>query len=530
MKYFVLITVFLLSFQLNAADKNVVIDSKVKEATVFQRGAQITRTAKQFLTPGSYFLVFDELTFNIESASVQVEGKGEFTILSVSHQRNYMREIKQSEQIKILTDSIEVISEELAILRGLRSVYQEEKSMINTNKKIMYGTTTGFAIEDLEEMSDFFRTRLSEILNMQLEINQKEKRFQTSLNKLNSQLAQLKRGNNQSSEIVVEVAVKKNTPASFVLKYFVPQAGWTPIYDIRASGPDQKIKLAYNAQVFQSTGINWENVKLKLSTSNPTQRTDKPVVSPYVLRFVGNMPRGDYYQSNVRTPRAKLESAGVMAESDAGTAASATLVTESQLNINFEIDIPYNIPSDNKKHTVNVKNEELDADYYYYAAPKYSDKTLLIASIGGWEKYQLISGQASIYYQGTFLGKTFIDARNTKDKLDISFGEDRQVVVKRTRIEDYCDSKLIGNNKKENIGLAISAKNTKSKSIKLIIEDQIPISSNKEIEVTLEDQGDAELDEKSGTLKWQFELKPAQTVKREFKYIVKFPKDKKVNL
>ena len=94
MKYFVLITVFLLSFQLNAADKNVVIDSKVKEATVFQRGAQITRTAKQFLTPGSYFLVFDELTFNIESASVQVEGKGEFTILSVSHQRNYMREIK----------------------------------------------------------------------------------------------------------------------------------------------------------------------------------------------------------------------------------------------------------------------------------------------------------------------------------------------------------------------------------------------------------------------------------------------------
>lgn len=521
----------LLFLGLKAEDQNIVIESEIKEATVFMRGAQITREAKKFLTPGTYFLVFDGLTMNVNPSSVQVEGKGDFTILSVSHQRNYLKGMKENEKIALLEDTLESLNEDLNYELGMRSVYKEERNMIVTNRKIEPGEELGFAIEDLEEMSEFFRNRLRDIMMKQKEINRKEKELREEIRRINGQLSQLRTGNKQSSEIVVEVAVKKNTPASFKLKYYVPNAGWNPVYDLRASGPDKKIQLDYNAQVYQSTGIDWKKVKLELSTSNPTQRTNKPEVNPWVLRFIGNVQKGMTYQSNRNAPLA-LQEIAVVAD-DAGSAqtvASQTTVAESQLNINFKIDIAYNIPSDNKRHTVNVRQEELEADYYYFAAPKYSDKTFLVASVGGWEKYQLLSGQASIYYQGVYLGKTYINANNTNAKLDISFGEDKQVVVKRKRIEDYCESKMIGNNKKENIGLELSVKNTKSTKIKLVLKDQIPISSNKEITVELEESGGAQHDEQTGTLSWEYELAPSESKKHEFKYIVKYPKDKSINL
>jgi len=530
MKKIILIVLTLFSFGVYAEEENIVIDSEIKEATVFLRGAQITREAKKFLTPGTYFLVFDGLTQNVNPSSVQVEGKGDFTILSVSHQRNYLKGLKESGQIKLLMDTLETLNAELSYQRGMRAVYQEEKSMIIVNKKIDYGTQTGFAIEDLEEMAEFYRNRLKDLMLKQEEITRTERELNTEIQRINGQLSQLRSGNNRTSEIVVEVAVKKNTPASFKLKYFIQNAGWTPVYDLRSSGPSEKMKLDYNAQVYQSTGIDWKKVKLELSTSNPTQRTNKPEVQPWILRFTGNTQKISY-ESNRSTPIALSETIAVAADdAGAGSVAALTTVTESQININFKIDILYNIPSDNKMHTVNVRNIDLDAEYYYYSAPKYSDKTFLIASVSGWEKHQLLSGQASIYFQGVYLGKTYIDASNTAEKLDISLGEDKQIVVKRKRIEDYCDSKLIGSNKKENIGLEIIAKNTKSTKIKLVIKDQIPVSSNKEIEVELEESGDASLDEKTGIMNWEYELAPGASNKHQFKYIVKYPKDKRINL
>lgn len=527
--FLILSFIFLSLFSIAEEDNTLVIDSEIKEATVFLRGAQITRTAKKFLTPGTYFLVFDGLTVNVDQNSIQVEGKGDFTILSVSAQRNYLRELRESKKIRILEDSLEFLTSDLNYQLGLRSVYSEEKDMILTNKKIDSGRETGFAIEDLEEMAEFFRNRLKDLMKKQAEISANEKEIRQKMSKIQGELNQLKQGNSHTSEIVVEVAVSKNTPASFTLKYYVPQAGWVPVYDIRASGPNEKIALDYNAQVYQSTGIDWKQVKLTLSTSNPTERNEKPVMNPWRLYFMGNANPGQLYESN-RATQFALKSVANDEAGVAATAADFTSVSESQLNINFKIDIPYNVPSDNKKHTVNVRKVTLAADYSYFASPKLSPKTFLVATVSGWEKHQLLSGSASIYFQGVYLGSTYIDAANTNAKLEVSLGEDKQVVVKRKRIEDYCESKMIGNAKKENLGIEIEVKNTKSSKIKLVVIDQIPISSNKEIEVVLEEQGGAELDEQSGELKWTYELAPSEGKSMQFKYIVKYPKDKRINL
>jgi uncharacterized protein (TIGR02231 family) len=147
-----------------------------------------------------------------------------------------------------------------------------------------------------------------------------------------------------------------------------------------------------------------------------------------------------------------------------------------------------------------------------------------------WAKYGLLSGQTNIYFNGTFVGKTYINASQTTNELPISMGIDKQITVKRERLEDFCESKLIGSNKKETIGIETTVKNTKSKTVIVIVKEHIPISSNSDIEVNLLEKSNAKYNAKTGMLSWKLELEPGASQAVIFKYEVKYPKDRKVNL
>lgn len=517
--------------------------SKIEEVTVFLSSAQIKSKAEKTVEPGTTTLVFENLSRNIDPNSIQVEGLGAFTILSVTHRMNYLNDSKKPQNIIALGDSLEALKTKLELNQGLVNIYEQEKTLLDANKNIK-GQNATLMAEDIEDVADFFRLRMSDIMLKKIELAKIQKELNEKLNRVQNQLNEFNAKRNQpTSEVVVEVSAEAKVNARFSITYVVYTAGWNPGYDLRAKDTQSPVTLAYKANVYQNTGMDWENVKLVLSTGNPTQSGTKPQMQPWLLNFQTRTfsPGGSYKDkpskaAGIAEPSMSNRAYDFKTEDEevylppASTAAEYTKLTESQLNMEFSIKIPYTIPDDGKPHTVQIQNISLPAIYEYYAAPKLDKEAFLLARISGWDAYNLLSGEANIFYEGTFTGKSFINTQITKDTLDISLGRDKNIVITRNRIKDFTEKKIIGGSKKETIGIEIAIKNKKNIPVEILVQDQVPVSINKEIEVETIELSSAKKNEENGFIEWKTILGPSASMKYIFKYSVKYPKDKLINL
>ncbi|WMI66006.1 mucoidy inhibitor MuiA family protein [Aestuariibaculum sp. YM273] len=200
--------------------------------------------------------------------------------------------------------------------------------------------------------------------------------------------------------------------------------------------------------------------------------------------------------------------------------------TENQTTVEFEVDIPYTINSDNKSYAVDMVNYKLPADYQYYSVPKIEKEAYLVANISNWEQYSLLEGEANIFFENTFIGKTILDTRFASDTLEISLGRDKNVSINREKITDYTSKKFVGTKKEESRAWTISIKNNKSKTIKMVVLDQVPVSKSDEIKVDIVESSKAKFDTDTGELKWEFNISPNDKKDFELHYTVKYPKNK----
>jgi hypothetical protein len=203
---------------------------------------------------------------------------------------------------------------------------------------------------------------------------------------------------------------------------------------------------------------------------------------------------------------------------------------ENQTSIDFDIKTPYTINSDNKNTVVDMDIYSLNANYEYYCVPKIDKDAFLIANILDWEKYNLLAGEANIFFENTFVGKSILDLRYVSDTLKISLGRDKSIVVKREKIKDYTTRQFIGTKKEETKAWQISVKNNKQQTINMVLYDQIPVSALEEIEVTKENLSGGDFNKESGEVKWKLKLDPSAKKDIDLKYKVKYPKDRNLTI
>lgn len=199
---------------------------------------------------------------------------------------------------------------------------------------------------------------------------------------------------------------------------------------------------------------------------------------------------------------------------------------ENQTSIDFDIKTPYTINSDNKNITVDMEVYTLSTTYEYYCVPKIDKDAFLIANILDWEKYNLLAGEANIFFENTFVGKSILDIRNVSDTLKLSLGRDKNIVVKREKIKDYTTRQFIGGKKEETKAWQISVKNSKKQTVNMLVYDQVPVSTNQEIEVTTENTSGGDLNKETGEVKWKYKLEPLGKKEMNLKYKVKYPKER----
>ncbi len=515
-------------------EKNV--DSKITDVTVFLNKAQVTREVKTRIEPGRVNLIVRGLTSQLDPESIQVTGKGSFIILGISHQQNYLSELNMPKSLKALKDSVEQLQKQLQLEQSQKEILSKEEQMLLSNQKIG-GTTQNLTVAELKAMADFYRSRLGDIVTSRMKQDDKIKKINERIAKLNNQInSQNEMYGRNTSEIVVSISAEAATSVDLDVNYVVANAGWYPVYNVRAMNTKSPLQLSYKANVFQSTGEEWKSVKLKLSTANPNQSGLKPELSSWYLDFYQPIAYGlerRKYKSMGAVSRAanmdEKEEMVSLAAPAAESVADYVSTIQTTLNTEFDISLPYSVLSASKPTTVDIRNYEMKSDYTYSVAPKLDNDAFLLARATGWEEFNLLPGEANIFFEGTFVGKSFIDPNNIKDTLSVSLGRDKRIVVKREKLKDLTSRSFMGSNKKESYAYEISIRNTKGESIKVIVEDQIPVSQNTQIEVSTQDLGGAKFNKNTGKLVWEMEMKPSETRKLVYKFEVKYPKDKQIN-
>ncbi|WP_101688655.1 DUF4139 domain-containing protein [Dysgonomonas massiliensis] len=203
--------------------------------------------------------------------------------------------------------------------------------------------------------------------------------------------------------------------------------------------------------------------------------------------------------------------------------AMPTEVVENQTAVEFDVKIPYTIKSDNKNTIVEVERYALPADYEYYVVPKVSKNVFLLANITDWNQYNLLEGEANIFFENTYIGKTIIDTRSVTDTLSVSLGQDKSILVKREAVKENTSKKFLSNKREDTKSWKIDIRNNKNQPINLTVLDQVPVSRRDEIEVMVEDQSKGLINKETGEVKWNLKMKPSDKKELNLRYKVRYP-------
>jgi len=525
MKKLILILLLISPAYLFAQDRFTEVSSDIEEVQLFLQGAQISRKGNSPLKEGITRLVFTGITNQLDPNSIRVSAKNQVVILSVTSSNTIQSNPKKAPIIRMLEDSLLILNYQLEQERNNHFVLEQQESLLLVNKNLK--GDKGVILIDLEDALIIYQKQLGIIKQGQLDSKMNEQKLSNRIERMKAQLQEFRLSNQVPSyEVVVTISTAKaSLMESFELNYFVNNASWIPNYDLRVEDLNKPVKLHYKADIYNNTGENWDNVKVILSSGNPNLGGLPPVLISQVLGLnEGRYDSEGYTFDNNNKPFSNnVLTNGIV--QDLGEAPNQGF---DQKNTSFEYVIPTRLKviANNQAQNVDLLQFDLQGTYQYFAVPKMEEDAFLLTKVTGWESLSLLIGDANIYFEGTFLGKTLIDPTTTSDTLSVSLGRDKGVVVERNKLKEFCSSNFSGSKKKEIVVYEILVKNNKKNAVQVLIQDQIPVASNKDISVEVVNISGARFIENSGKLIWNLTIAQGETIKLRIEYEVKYPKDK----
>jgi len=511
------------------AQKPIFTSAKIKSATVYSNSAELLQSASVTLPSGTSEIVIKNVADYVNENTIQIGAPANVTVLSVQFTRNFISEYEIDESnpmIKRVRDSIMLIEKEMGKIANEKVSYSKTIDLLDKNQNVA-GQNSGLNVTELIKLVDYYRAKRNELSNLVDALYEKENKLKDKLSKLNSKLELNTQKQEKTSQGKLVLQVMTDVPSSVNLdiNYLTNNASWSPFYDLRADNINSPINLMYKAKVVQNTGIDWKKVKLTLSSGNPNQNNTAPILQAWFLRF--GYPRNyGYINDDTKMNEVVVTAYGIKKDKTESSLSNYTTINENQLNVSFDIEIPYDILSNGKAHSVALKDLKLPATYKYYAVPKVEKEAFLLAEISEYSKFNLLPGEANIIFEGMYVGKTMINPNQTSDTLNLSMGRDKKIAIKREKIADKSGTKFLSGYKEQTFTYDITVKNNKKEAIEMLLKDQYPISTDKEITIELLDNGKAKVNPETGILTWDVKLGAGETKKFRISYKIKYPKDK----
>jgi uncharacterized protein (TIGR02231 family) len=542
------------------ANEKELIKSTLNEATVYSQGAQLHHKASYTIKAGITEISIEGISAYIDPKSLQVKATGNVVIIDSKYSLFYPQpEVKVNEGIpaKIvkemaqLSDSLELLGFDLKEIQDEIAIYKAAQNIISMNGAVRGSGKVNDSINLLKQTVEYYTNKMNEINKKLLALEKKKKDKEKVQQRLQVRYDNLQNYQNQTYDakkyapiprVVITLSASEAASGKISFSYLVSQAGWVPLYDIRSDSQTGKISLTYKAQVFQNSGIDWDNIKLNISTNNPYANKTKPELNPWYIDYYAYRQRQELEEISIRGARAIPQAAfnqgyflddakNKNLEDKAALGADQfTTVVHQLIAAEFKIDLPYSIKSNNEKNLVLIKNSDLNTTFKYYSVPKVDPGVYLVAQMTKLDELQLVPASANIFFDGSYIGETYLDPTSMDDTLNLSLGKDPNIVVKRTLLKQKSKDKVVQDKRERTFSYQIEVQNNKSSAIQLIIQDQVPMTTNNDITIELLEKDFARELPGNGILEWEYKLKPGENKKLEFSYKVKHPKDQQVDL
>ena len=312
------------------------------------------------------------------------------------------------------------------------------------------------------------------------------------------------------------------------ITYITTEAGWSPQYEARADFNTSKVDFNYFASIWQSTGEDWTDANVEISTSKPFVYGNLPdltawYVDIYTPRVYLARSKSTFEEQNA--PRAMMQQEASPAEDKL---LNETEIKEQSTSFSFILPRKVNVVSDGQPHRVSISKESVDAKFSWFTVPKLIQNAFLKSSIKNPFSFPLMSGPISVFFDQKLVGTTFVnEVILPEGAMELSLGIDEGIKIERKLQKKYTD--YAGILRKETtvyFEYSIEITNGKSNEITLDLNDQFPVSRNEKVKVEMQipKEGDATISEE-GIILWKIKLSPGMKKSIPVKFSVSYPKE-----
>jgi uncharacterized protein (TIGR02231 family) len=553
----------LLSMSGAALAAEIKATSKIDAVTVFPQGAEVTRTAKITLQAGEHAILLNDLPGQTIAASIRVEGKatGRLDIGSVDAKRTLVT----SQEAAVLQSQRKKLEDEIERQRDAKAAHENTVKVAEAQRVYLENLAklpatpvpagAGGPREDWNAVFTVIGTRMAEAARTVTEARIRQREIDKTIADLQKELASVAPKQEDLTEVRINVTAAAPLESTLVVRYQIGQASWTPFYDARLATGDKataaKMQLVRRAGVVNTSGEDWDDIALSLSTTRPGRTTAAPDLNMLSVDYepeVRPVPAAPPPVAQTREGRVRaaapaggaLEAAKAKDDRADATANEETVaqvsaaVTNAAFQAVFEIPGRTSVKRTGELKRVLIEQSEIDPQLYVRTVPRLDETAYLYARLTlPKTATPLLPGQVSLFRDGTFVGSGRLPQVSPGEEHQLGFGADDRVKVKRAVLEDKKgETGTFTTSRVEERNYRITAKSHHQRPIQIVVLDQVPVSAQQDIKVDVNFKGPQptkrDVDDRRGTLFWELEAKPDEEKQIGFGYRVTWPNDKRI--
>ena len=541
-RYSLFAFLFLLSANLFFAQKPIYTKAKVTAVKVYRNSAELQNTVSFSIPSGISEIVIGNISEEINEKTIQIGVNSKnISILSSQFTSDYSTDFKMdttNPQIKKVNDSIKIVENLISKNRIELDANKKAVELLDKNQTVLVGSNSS-NVAQLTQLTEFYTNKRIELENKLVSLKTKGDDLSKKLSRLKSSLkTKEQKEAEEFADGVIVLKLMSPTAGNIKLNinYLTDNVSWKPYYEIKAEKISAPLDVTFKAIVKQNTGLDWKGVKLTLINGNSSRNNYAPTVSPWFI--YARSPREREIQreeaSLIKT-RAVASNAVKDIALEEGeevvryTTAAAFTISANELNTSYDIDIPYDILSNNEDHLISLYQQKIPADYQYFTAPNYNREAYLLAKIKDFSKYNLVSAPASVIFENMYIGETRVSPDQTNNEMNITLGNDPKISIRREEVQDKSGEKFLSSYREKVITYDLVIKNNKKEQISIEVKDRFPLSNNEAVKIEVLDKSGAAKDDEKGFLTWNIKLSPSETKKLRVSYKVRYPKDYTIN-